>query len=260
MVDHHFSRVLITGTTSGLGRAFHRYYASKGAQVIEVNRRALEHEEELPVLHSEVLDITNAGEVFTFLMRLQRDRILPDLFILNAGVNLLDNSGTFDYQNFSKVMNINLTGAMTFVSGIHRLGLKGRTVATISSASNIVPNPSNLSYHLSKLNLKIATQLLQKQDKQNYYKTIVLGPVHTNIQDNSPVPTGLAGLLFKFLAVQPDKAAGACAKFFEGRGTVFHFTKLSLVTYWMAKAVLNLFPFLYPQSRKFPSPRILSQT
>lgn len=260
MIEHHFSRVLITGTTSGLGRALHRYYASKGTDVIEVNRRAVEHEEELPVLRSEVLDITNPGEVFTFLMRLERDKMLPELFILNAGINLPDNEDIFDYQNYSKVMNINLAGAMTFISAVHRLGLKGRTMATISSTSNIIPNPSNVAYHLSKLNLKTATGLLARRDSENYYKTVVLGPVHTHIQHGSPKPTGIAGFLFDFLAVPADKAATACAGFFEGRGTVFHFTKLSLLVYSLAKVVLFFFPFLYGGKRRFLPQRRLSQT
>lgn len=250
MVKHHFSRVLITGTTSGLGRAFHEYYVSKNVGVIEVNRRATEEDPDRPVLHSEVLDITNPGEVFTFLMRLQRDGMLPDLFILNAGINLPDCIDGFDYQTFSKVMNINLNGALTFISAVSRLDLKGMTIATISSTSNIIPNSANLAYHLSKLNLAKVSNLLVSRDQNNYYKTVVLGPVHTNITANSPPLVGFTKLLFNLLAISPQKAAGACAKFFEGSGKTFYFTKLSVLFYFGVRFLLIFFPFLYSGTKR----------
>src|SRR5687767_13006443 len=127
-----FKTVLITGTTSGLGEAFKKYYLNQGAFVINVNRRA-----DSPSTF--VLDITSDRQVLSFLTDLVKSEKVPDLFILNAGINRVDNMDGLDFEEFSKVMQVNLFGVLTFISAIKKLGLKNKTIATLSSTSNIIP-------------------------------------------------------------------------------------------------------------------------
>lgn len=255
MLKKYFKRVLITGTTSGLGQALHRHYASRGIEVIEVNRRAVTTEEEIPVKHSEVMDITNPGEVYSFLHRLQRNGLLPDLFILNAGTNLPDNLHHFEYANFSKVMNTNLYGVLTFVSAIQRLGLDSRTIATISSVTNIIPNPAHVGYHVSKWALKRSFELLAQKDSENSYKTVVLGPVRTKIQSHYPAAVGMQKLVLDRLIVDADESAQACATFFSTSKQTLHYPLASSMFYSFMSGLLLLFPFLYRGTQTHALPR-----
>ena len=87
--------VLITGTTSGLGRAFLDLDYKRGDEVIAVNRRsAPDLEREYPRARFPVLDISKAHAVYHFLAQLDRDWKAPGLLILNAGESIVPITST----------------------------------------------------------------------------------------------------------------------------------------------------------------------
>src|SRR6185503_18494912 len=99
MSEHRESRsssVLITGTTSGLGRALLHHYAGTGAKVISVNRRrAPELEAGYPSVRFECIDVRSAEGVERLIVDLAESAELPEIFILNAGINRIDNDESF---------------------------------------------------------------------------------------------------------------------------------------------------------------------
>jgi NADP-dependent 3-hydroxy acid dehydrogenase YdfG len=89
--------VLITGTTSGVGRGLLQHYAKREVKVISVNRRRVaELEAQYPSVRFECLDVRSAESVEGLLRELEASGELPDVFILNAGINRLDNDEAFD--------------------------------------------------------------------------------------------------------------------------------------------------------------------
>src|SRR6185437_16385301 len=103
--------VLITGTTSGLGRALLEHYAGSGVRVIAVNRRRVsELEARHPTVRFECLDVRAARDVEVLVGGLAASGELPDVFILNAGINRLDNDETFDLPLYRDVIETNLYG------------------------------------------------------------------------------------------------------------------------------------------------------
>lgn len=239
-------RVLITGTTSGLGRGFLDYYSHRGVEVISVNRRADTNlAGRYPNAQFEILDIADARAVTDLLQRLQTSGKSPDLFILSAGVNRPDNFSGLDYGTYREVMNTNLDGVMTFVGAISSLGLKGRTIAGLSSTSNIVPNPAHIAYHVSKWAIKRCFGLLARNDPHNTYKVIVLGPVRTNIMARYPQPEGLQKRLFEMMAVNVPETVEACAGFFTDRRRVLNYPFRVYLFYQFVRTVLTLLPGVY---------------
>jgi NADP-dependent 3-hydroxy acid dehydrogenase YdfG len=245
-------RVLITGTTSGLGKAFLAHYSSlPGIETISVNRR------EDPVLvktfpdtHFDKRDITRFPDVVELLNDLKsRDR-LPDLFVLNAGINRRDNVKGYDFKSFDEVMRINLNGVMTFVGAISELKLRNRVVVGISSTSNIIPNPGHIAYHLSKWSIHRAFELLRRNDRMNSYKSVCLGPVHTNIMSGYPKPTGLQGKIFDGLAVDASTAVRACTRFIEGNQKVLYYPFGAALFYRFVSFALMFCPGLYKGSQE----------
>ncbi len=252
-----FDRILITGTTSGLGHAFLDYYYKLGCKVIVVNRREVPHLwRQYPGIELHTLNITSKNEVHRFLGELRNKGTLPDLFVLNAGINRLDNGCGLDFDTFKSVIDTNLYGVMSFVGAIHDLGISGKTIASLSSTSNIVPNPAHVAYYVSKRALYDAFKMLQKKDALNHYKTVVLGPVSTQIMAGYPEPQGLQKKIFDRLVVPADATAVQCARFFESGRFSFWYPKLSIAFYQLVKLVLLFLPGLYGGTS---TPRQLTQ-
>lgn len=239
-----FKSVLITGTTSGLGRALLIHYASLGAKVIAVNRRKSYELSDWDI-EEHVIDICDYEAVFALVKDLKGREAVPDLFVLNAGVNKVDNLAGLDFGVFSEVMRTNVNGVMTFVGAIHELGIAGKKIAALSSTSNIVPNPAHVSYYVSKMALHESFRLLGRNDLKNAYQSVVLGPVRTNIMLGYPKPSGLQAKILDLLQVSADDAADALAGFFASDSRVFYYTKFACVFYWCVRQLLRVFPGLY---------------
>ncbi len=180
--------VLITGTTSGVGRALLEHYDHAGSAVISVNRRRVPQlESRHPRVRFEHADVRSPEAVEALFDRLVRDRQLPTVLILNAGINRVDNDETFQLPSFREVVDTNLYGVLAFVAALTRLppGPVARHVVAISSMANYVGNPYGLGYHASKRALTscfdVWSQMYSGSDL--VFQQVMLGPVPTTIYD-----------------------------------------------------------------------------
>jgi 3-oxoacyl-[acyl-carrier protein] reductase len=241
--------ILITGTTSGLGRALLDEYDREGVNLIGVNRRDVaDLHTAFPRARFFVADITQPSEVARVFEELRETGTLPDVVILNAGINEVDYDSRFDFGRFKSVLDVNLAGVLTFVHCIHRMD-KPTTIVGISSTSTIVPNSSNLGYYVSKLSLNALFRLFAMSDRKNRYKVVMLGPVHTLLNRNLPAQTGVQKSIFEFLSLEPASAARRCARFVESRSRVLHPPLLTAAFYWALKVALVFVPSLYYRSK-----------
>lgn len=115
----HAATVLITGSNRGLGLEFARLYAARGWDVIATcrNPSGAEDLKSLKAQHAKVmieqLDVTDLSEIDALATKYKDQPI--DLLINNAGVlgNLREQAlGSFDYEEFRRVMDTNVYGAM----------------------------------------------------------------------------------------------------------------------------------------------------
>jgi NADP-dependent 3-hydroxy acid dehydrogenase YdfG len=234
------SSYLITGTTSGVGQSLRDLLLSKNIKVLAINRKDTNN---LGSESNYYFDITNFEEVFNFLKKLKDNNKIPDVFVLNAGVNFFDNQNIFLIEDFKKCFDINFYGSMNFVSAVEKLSIKNVCFVIMSSTSNIIPNPAALGYFSSKLILSEITKFLSTN---NSFKTIILGPVKTQISRSIGEPKGLAKKIYNFLAITPDIAANEIFKFINnGDKNRFFYTKKSYLFYKLIRLVLFLFPNIY---------------
>lgn len=178
--------VLITGTTSGVGRALLDHYARRGARIVSVNRRHLpELEAEYPSVRFECVDVRDADGVARLLERLAEAGELPELFLLNAGINRVDNDEAFDLDAYKAVVDTNLYGVLHFVGPLTRLpvGQRPRYLVAVSSMARYVGNPYGLGYSTSKRALTACfeawSQMYSGTDL--IFQQVLLGPVPTAI-------------------------------------------------------------------------------
>ena len=234
------SSYLITGTTSGIGQSLRDLLLSKNIKVLAINRKDTNN---LGSESNYYFDITNFEEVFNFLKKLKDNNKIPDVFVLNAGVNFFDNQNIFLIEDFKKCFDINFYGSMNFVSAVEKLSIKNVCFVIMSSTSNIIPNPAALGYFSSKLILSEITKFLSTN---NSFKTIILGPVKTQISRSIGEPKGLAKKIYNFLAITPDIAANEIFKFINnGDKNRLFYTKKSYLFYKLIRLVLFLFPNIY---------------
>lgn len=178
--------VLVTGTTSGVGRALLQHYVKSGASVIAVNRRHVpELEADYPTVRFECVDVRSAEEVERLVRTLARSAELPDVLILNAGINRLDNDESFRLDAFETVLDTNLYGVLNFVRPLTELprGSSPRHVVAISSMASYVGNPYGLGYHASKRALTACFDVWSKMyaGTDLVFQQVMLGPVQTEI-------------------------------------------------------------------------------
>ena len=178
--------VLITGTTSGVGRGLLQHYVKHAVKVIAVNRRRLtELEAQYPSVRFECVDVRSAESVENLVRDLAASGDLPEVFILNAGINRLDNDQTFDLPLYREVIDTNLYGVLNFIAPLTRVPASGveRHIVAISSMVNYAGNPFGLGYSTSKKALTACFDVWAGMygETDLVFKQVMLGPVHTAI-------------------------------------------------------------------------------
>jgi NAD(P)-dependent dehydrogenase (short-subunit alcohol dehydrogenase family) len=178
--------VLITGTTSGVGRALLEHYAQSGAKVISVNRRRVaELESRYPSVRFECVDVRSAEQVDRLVRGLAASGQLPNVFVLNAGINRVDNDASFELPSYREVIDTNLYGVLNFVAPLTQLpaAQAERHVVAISSMANYVGNPYGLGYYTSKQALTTCFEVWAKMyaGTDLVFQRVMLGPVRTAI-------------------------------------------------------------------------------
>jgi short-subunit dehydrogenase len=143
-------RVVITGASSGIGEALARHYASQGAILGLLSRRASGSSEKVISYQLDVTDeVAVMGAAKDFIARFG----VPDLVIANAGIS----SGTSgvehgDVSKLRKVLEVNVAGlAATLAAFAPAMREAGRgTLAGIASVAGFRGLAGNGAYCASK--------------------------------------------------------------------------------------------------------------
>ena len=245
--------VLITGTTSGLGRGLLDLYAG-AAKVISVNRRrdgVLEGR--YPSVRFECVDVRSTEEVERLVRALAASGDLPDVFILNAGINRVDNDESFDLPLYREVMDTNLYGVLNFVAPLTRLSADHveRHIVAISSMVNYAGNPYGLGYHTSKRALTACfdTWVRMYAGTDLVFKQVMLGPVHTDIYTLGEKLPGWMVRTKDLLSASVDGTARAVARFAQNRRKKLIYPVRALPVFCAMSLAQRLIPGFF-QGRK----------
>ena len=148
-------RILITGASSGIGRALAEHYGRGGHTVAAVaRRRALL--DDLASEHSGVLpfegDVTNDAEIDHLINRFAIEQGGLDLVYVNAGVGQRSGEEGWDRERTRLIEDVNIRGAMnTIVPAVAIMLRQGRgRIVGISSLAGRVPLPGAAAYGASK--------------------------------------------------------------------------------------------------------------
>lgn len=222
--------VLITGTTSGIGKAFAEKFASMGNDIILVSR----NEEKLKRQQSDLqnhyhtsvkyiaCELTQSNAVDLIFEKLNNWQVSVDFLVNNAGFN---ECGLFTNTNVEQEMKI-IDLHIRFVTQLTKRILPmmkknnyGRIV-NVGSTGSFIPSPSDAVYSATKAYVMSFSYALYGELKKTDIKITLLCPGATetefaakaNIQDT---------MLFKYAVMKPERVVEiAYPKLMKGKRLV----------------------------------------
>lgn len=179
-------RVLVTGSTSGIGQAIALRFIQEGARVAVNYYRNLESADETDdLIHRELglpeidaylsgeehhdshmlvkADVSKADEVMAMYSQIIESWGGVDILINNAGIQIANNSEDVTVAEFDKVLSVNLRGAFLCAREAVQHFLKEDkegVIINISSVHQIIPKPRFLGYSVSKGGMQNLTRTL----------------------------------------------------------------------------------------------------
>ena len=185
---------LITGGSSGIGRAVAQSLAASGARVAITGRdqmRLMETARELGV-HPIHADVSVEADVErTYREVLQKFGDL-DILVNNAGSGVFKNLVDFDRKEFEAVFATNVTGAMLMAreAARHFVKRKRGNIVNIASTAALRGAPNGTAYYGSKFALRGMTECWRAELRKYNVRVFLINPseVVTNFYQTSGLP------------------------------------------------------------------------
>jgi NAD(P)-dependent dehydrogenase (short-subunit alcohol dehydrogenase family) len=204
--------VIVTGSASGIGRAVSEQLAQSGAKLIMADMNE-------SLLHETVQALTRSGASAKAVVLDVRDfnavkKMVDDTFAAhgrldylfnNAGISIMGEARFFEYDDWKKLIDINLYGVINGVHAAYPLMVKqgfGHIVNTASLAG-IIPTPGQISYVASKYAIVGLSNSLRIEGEDLGVKVSVVCPglIDTPIAENN-----------KLIRLNRDKMRGLVPK------------------------------------------------
>ncbi len=166
------SVVLVTGASSGIGRAYANVFARAGAKLILVARRAELLEtvrQEITPYAAEVLalpaDVTDPAELETLVETVLEHFGQIDVLINNAGVSNGGPLQTISLESIHKTIDVNLTGAicLTNLCLPSMLARRSGKIVNVASIAGVLAWPFLGAYSASKHGLVAFSDALRRE-------------------------------------------------------------------------------------------------
>jgi NAD(P)-dependent dehydrogenase (short-subunit alcohol dehydrogenase family) len=211
-------RALVTGATSGIGRAVALQLARDGAEVLVHGRDAVRGAETVD-------EITAAGGTASFVaadlgdaadvQRLANDVGDIDILINNAGIALFGPTAEFDVDAFDKMFASNVRAPFFLVGAIAPgMVARGRgSIVSVSSMAGGVGLPGGAAYGATKASLEAMTRAWAVEYSASGVRinAIAPGPVYTPTPSGPDFITALGETTPMHRASQPEEIAEVVA-------------------------------------------------
>ncbi len=248
---------LITGASSGIGKAFAELLATVGYDLVlvarnidELNRIAgMEMTRNQTKVVTISLDLSKLDAVDKLAGELAERKIEPDIIVNNAGFGLVGEATELSSEQQLQMIDLNIR-ALTAITLKFLPAMKDRDGAGIINVSSIaafLPGPYMSVYYATKAYVQSFTESLTEELKGNKVKIMALcpGPVDTGFQSTAGLDT--SRWVFKLMAPKTARevAQAGWAGFKAGNKTVFP-GLVDLLTSWVAKFApkVLLMPFI----------------
>lgn len=181
---------LVTGASSGIGRATAKALHSAGYRVFGTSRRATaEPSDGVTMLACDVTDDSSVAKLIEDVLA-KAGRI--DLLVNNAGSGIVGGAEESSLAQAQALFDVNVFGVMRMTKAVlpaMRLQGKGRIV-NISSLLGLIPSPYNAIYSASKHAIEGYSESLDHELRTLGIRVALVEPSYTNtaFEENKTVP------------------------------------------------------------------------
>ena len=188
MFDFGGKHVLVTGGTSGIGRAIAEAFSQAGANVVAIG---LASEEILPPpVRTDIIDITNTGAVDQLVDR------LPEIHILVNAAGMIRRDDEFNLDTFIQVLDLNLVSVMRLCTAAHpKLKASAGSIVNIASMLSFFGGGRVPAYSASKGGIAQLT------------RSLAIAWAADHIRVNAVAPGWISTPLTKALQSDPARSA-----------------------------------------------------
>jgi len=182
MSKHENAVALVTGASSGIGRATATALGHAGYRVFGTSRRAAaESSEGVTMLTCDVTDDASVQQMVAEVLR-QAGRI--DLLVNNAGVGLLGGAEESSTAQAQALFNVNVFGVTRVTNAVlptMRKQGKGRII-NMSSILGLIPSPYNALYASTKHAIEGYSESLDHELRDLGIRVVLVEPGFTRTQ------------------------------------------------------------------------------
>ena len=171
---------LITGGSSGIGRAVAQSLAASGARVAITGRdqrRLSETAKQLGV-HAILADVAVEADVERTYREVMEKFGDLDILVNNAGSGVFKNLVDFDRKEFEAVFATNVTGAMLMAREAAKIFIKRQrgNIVNIASTAGLRGAPKGTAYYASKFALRGMTECWRAELRKYNIRVILVNP------------------------------------------------------------------------------------
>ena len=172
--------VLITGGSSGIGRAIARTLSDTGARVAITGRdekRLTEAAHALKALPVRA-DVSDEADVRRTYEEVLRAFGHLDILVNNAGKGLFKPLIDMQRSEFDSVLSVNMTGAMLMAreAARHFIPRKQGNIVNIGSTASHRGAPNGTAYYASKAALRCMTECWRAELRQHNIRVFLINP------------------------------------------------------------------------------------
>lgn len=171
--------VVITGASSGIGKATALRLANLGHPLLLLARRIEKLEElNLPNTLCRKVDVTDLASFQKAVDEAETKYGETDLIVNNAGVMLLGNAVTQNPQEWQQMLNINVMGVLNGVKTVlgKMVARQGGTIINISSIAGRKTFPDHAAYCATKFAVHALTENIRGEVAGSNVRMTVIAP------------------------------------------------------------------------------------
>lgn len=171
--------VVITGASSGIGRATAIRFASLGHPLLLLARRIDKLAElNLPNTLCRKVDVTDLDSFQAAVNEAESQFGDVDLIVNNAGIMLLGNAITQNPQEWQQMLNVNVMGVLNGVKTVlgKMVARQGGTIINISSIAGRKTFPDHAAYCATKFAVHTLTENIRGEVAGSNVRMTVIAP------------------------------------------------------------------------------------
>lgn len=206
--------VLITGTTSGIGKAFAEKFASMGNNIILVSRDSQKLKQQQLYLQNQyrvtvyfiAYDLTKEDAVDLVMEQIDKRNIPIDFLVNNAGFNECGLFSKTDISKEIKMINLHIRFITQLTKRILPIMERNNYghILNVGSTGSFIPSPSDAVYSATKAYIMSFSNALYGEYRNTGIKITLLCPGATDTEFARKANIEQT-LLFKFAVMKPDK-------------------------------------------------------